>query len=329
MNFKSRFVGAEFFPTESVEIMKQIWLRLGRAERILIISHVNPDGDTIGANLALSSVLKDLGKKVVNACADEIDPSLDFLVGVENFVSEFNLEAFDVIVIVDCGSAQMIGFDDRYPKLIGNSKVINIDHHASNPKFGAINWVDSQASATVVMIYHLLKMAGVKINRSIAMALLTGLYFDTGSFMHSNTSDLVYKMAAELVACGANPELIAKKMFRTRSVKQLKLWGEILENLRLTEDGIVVGLMPEDKLKAYGLDSQALSGVIDFLNMVPKSKFALLLSEDLEGNIKGSCRTQVDGIDLSKVAGVFGGGGHRKASGFSFKGNLNKDILSG
>ncbi len=304
------------------EVMKA---ELERAKSVLIISHRGPDGDTIGVNVALRLWLESQGKLVDSACCDPVPAVLSFLPFVADFLIEFDLDKYDCVVAVDCGSASMMGFGERYPELF-DQILINFDHHPSNDNFGSINVVDSSAAAASVMMFHFLKYCGIEFEVKMAKALLTGIYYDTGSFMHSNADEEVYAIASELMSYGVRADRIAGNLFRTRSVNQLKLWGMILERARLNKEKVMVSMVTREELEFLGLGTEDLSGVIDFLNMVPEGKFALLLSEDAEGNIRGSCRTKSDEINLSKLAGLFGGGGHKKAAGFSIKGSIKEDL---
>ena len=153
-----------------------------------------------------------------------------------------------------------------------------------------------------------------------------GLYFDTGSFMHSNVDEYVLKVASELMARGANIQRIAKELFRTTPVNKMRLWGRILERAYVNEDGVTVSAVGRHDYAVCGATARDTGGVIDYLNAVPGSKYCVLLSEDEKGLVKGSLRTQREDVNLSDVAGAFGGGGHPKASGFGLKGKLQPQI---
>lgn len=310
-----------------VELLEEVGSLLKESKRIVILSHRNPDGDTIGANLGLKNALKQWGKEAISAC---VDPPPDYslmLKGAYEFVNDFDLNAVDLIISVDCGAHYMTRFHETKPDLL-NKKIpfINIDHHASNDHFGTHNLVHSTAAAATFTVYHLLKYLNFKITPDIASALLLGLYYDTGSFMHSNTTPEVLEMAGDLLSYGADFKKTVKAMFRTNPVGQLKLWGRVLSRARLNSKNAIVSGVTAQDFKECETTSEDLTGVIDLLNSVPEGKFSILLSEDGKGNVKGSLRTQNDHIDLSRLAGLFGGGGHKKASGFSVPGRLKPEI---
>jgi bifunctional oligoribonuclease and PAP phosphatase NrnA len=310
-----------------VELLEQVKDLFEQSKKIVIISHRSPDGDTVGANLALKHGLEQWGKTVVSACIDPPPEYSLILNGSYEFVNDFELSEFDLIMAVDCGSHELIRFHETKPEIFDKKiPFINIDHHPSNDFFGTHNLVHDTAAAAVFTVYHLIKYLKINITREMATALMMGLYYDTGSFMHSNTDKNVMEMAADLLNLGADMKRIVKTMFHTTPVEQLKLWGRIMTRARVTDRHAVVSAVTQKDFEECGAKQNATNGVIDFLNSVPEGKFSVLLNEDQKGNIKGSLRTQQNDIDLSKMASLFGGGGHRKAAGFSVKGRLQQEL---
>ncbi len=309
------------------EIYSQIKKEFEKASKILVVSHRKPDADTLGSAISLRLLLGQWGKDVVLACIDKPSSVFSFLPCVDEYVGEFDLAEFDLVVIVDAGASYMTNFHLKYENFFKTDAVmINIDHHASNDHFGTLNYVDPQAASTTVMIYRLFNAWGVDIDADIATCLVSGIYGDTGGFMHSNTSGEVYEIAAELMERSARIGDIVKALFRTNNVSTLRLWGKVLEQAHVTSDDVVMSVVREDDYEKIGASPGDLSGVIDYLNMVPDSKFAVLINEDRQGNVKGSMRTRSEDVDLSRIAAVFGGGGHPKASGFSIKGKLQEKV---
>ena len=293
------------------------------AQRIVIISHRSPDGDAIGSNLALRLGLEKLGKHVISACVDPIPENSLFLKNADTYVDDFNYDDFDVIVSVDCGDLKLVKFTATKPEILSGPKpYINFDHHESNEHFGTINPVDSDACATCEIIYKFYKYCGWPISIDAATCLLHGIYFDTGSLMHSNTSGEIYEIAGELMAKGADLKRISKELFHTTPVNRLRLWGRIMERTYVNEEGVTISAVGQQDYSALNANSKDTGGAIDFLNAVPGSKYCVLLSEDEKGLVKGSLRTQRDDVNLSEVASKWGGGGHPKASGFGVEGKL-------
>lgn len=298
------------------------------AQRIVIISHRNPDADSIGSNLALRELLEGYGKEVSSVCIDSPPKELHFLRKTETFQNSFNLEETNLIICVDAGSTSQTHFLDHQPEIFQSGKpIINIDHHPSNNNYGTVNLVISDAASATLVMYHLFKTLGVTITKGMATSLLCGLYYDTGSFMHSNVCEDVYHSAGELMNLGADFPTIVKNMYQSRPISQLKTWGKILDNMKVTPSNVVVSGITQAELESCDATHADTSGVIDYLSTVKDANFATLLVEDGKGNIKGSFRTRKDDVNLSEMAGQFGGGGHKKASGFHIEGNLKKDVV--
>jgi bifunctional oligoribonuclease and PAP phosphatase NrnA len=308
-------------------LLQEVHDLLKNSRNVLIISHKGPDGDTIGANLALRHTLTSLGKSVTSACVDPPPEYAHVLKGVYSFVNNFELSDFDLVIVVDCGAHYLMEFHKEKPELLkGKIPLINIDHHPSNDFFGTHNIVNDKAAAASCITYHLLRHWGYPITHDIANCLMMGLYYDTGSFMHSNTTPLVMQTAADLMSYGARIKPLVKGMFKSTPASQLKLWGRVMQRARLTTRNAVVSAVTNQDFKECDAQPGDLSGVIDYLNSVPGSRFSILLSENHSGKIKGSLRTQNEDVDLSKIAGLFGGGGHKKAAGFSLPGKLEPEI---
>jgi phosphoesterase RecJ-like protein len=300
---------------------------IDRAKNILIISHKKPDADTLGAAICMRIWLKDTGKEVVLACIDKPSSTFNFLPYLDEFVDEFDLKKFDLVIVMDAGANYMTGFHTKYENLFKSRvPVLNIDHHASNDKYGTINVVEPEAASTTVILYKMLNFWEVDITNKMATCLLSGVYGDTGGFMHSNTSGAVFEIAADLMNRGAHVSTVSKNLFGSKSISTLRLWGRVLENAYVTSDNIVMSVIKEDDYKEVKAKPEDLSGVVDYLNMVPEIKFAVLINDDRKGHIKGSFRTKNDDVDLSKVAAQYGGGGHPKASGFSIQGKLQEEV---
>lgn len=306
------------------DIYKKIRSELEKSKNVLIISHKSPDPDTIGGAVALSNVINSFGVQTTLACIDPVPDNFNFLINSGDFVTEFVLKEFDFVIIVDAGAYHMTGFHTVYPSLFSKDvRIINIDHHASNENFGCINLVDIASPSVTCVLFDMFMSWEVPISTDIATALLAGVYSDTGCFMHANSTKQAFGIASSLMDLGANLSLIVKNLFRNNSVSSLRLWGRVLENSRISNGNVVVSVIKQSDFDKSGAQLEDLSGVVDYLGMVPKTKFSVLLNEDANGNVKGSLRSRCIDLDLSRIAGVFGGGGHRGASGFIVPGNIN------
>lgn len=298
-------------------------LALEGANKICIISHRSPDADAVGSNLALRFLLEAMGKIVVSACTDQIPSDCVFLKKSDTFVDDFNYEDFDLIVSVDCGAIGLVKFHEKKPEILsGNKPFINFDHHESNEHFGTINPVNPEYCATSYILYQFFEYCGWPMSRDMVTCLLHGIYFDTGSLMHSNTTASVYRVVGQLILKGADLKTVVKHLFNTTPVGKLRLWGRVMERAYVNEDNVVVSAISKEDYAVCGASSKDTGGAIDFLNAVPDAKYCVLLTEDNKGLVKGSLRTQRDDVNLSDVASQWGGGGHPKASGFGIQGKL-------
>lgn len=257
---------------------------------------------------------------VLSVCATKPKNSYAWLPEIDKFVQEADFSKFDLIISVDVSSPGMLAFENIKPH-------INIDHHVSNSRFAEVNIVDDKACSTSFIVYKIFKKSGWLITRRIATALMAGLYYDTGSFMHSNTDIETLRAASELTRLGADKAQIVKSFFKTMSIPQIKLWGRILEKIKTTDKGVTVSVVTNDDLKECGATHEEVDRVVDYLNTNEEGRFCVLLVEGDGGTIKGSTRTRGEEIDLSSVCRLLGGGGHRKAGGFGIPGKIVEEEI--
>ncbi len=225
---------------------------------------------------------------------------------------------YDLIVTVDAPDFHMLGaIYEQHPDLFRETPLLNLDHHASNAYFGAVNIVDLTATSTGEMLVAIIEALNVEIDADMATGLLTGIIADTGSFQHANTTPKSLTVAAQLVAAGAKQQEIIKYLFKTKSLNALKLWGKILSGIQFDPaHKLVWATVSQAQLAETGATSHDVDGLIDeLLTSVPGAEVVLLLSEKDDGHVKGSLRT-AKGVDAAAIAGLFGGGGHPGAAGF-------------
>jgi phosphoesterase RecJ-like protein len=306
---------------------KQAKRLIDKTEKILIIAHRKPDGDTLGACISLKHALLKEGKEVTTACIDEIPERYSYMSDINDFIQDFNFREFDLLIVCDAGASYMTNYHEKYPDIFkGDVPVINIDHHSSNDNFGTINIVDANTASTTMILYHFFRFAKYDFTPHIATALLTGIYNDTGSFMHQNTTPEALKIAGEMMAAGGRVVDVSKNLFKTTPVSTLKLWGKVLSNLKINDESVAMSVITKKDFDQCNAEIDELSGAVDFINCVPKTKFTVLLHEDESGNVKGSFRTRNEEVDLEEIAAKFGGGGHKKAAGFSLPGKLEQEV---
>jgi len=301
---------------------------LASKPKLIILTHANPDGDAIGSAIGLYNGFKEAGLEVDVACIDPCPEEFLYLKNTKKLKQDFNPDDYQAVVFVDCGDKKLTRFDNQYPKILSDEIVkINIDHHASNDNFGEINFVITDVASATMIVYQILKALDYKIKPDTANALITGIYTDTGGFMHQNTTPLTYQYAAELIKLGASPQYVAQNVFHKYSFNTLKLWGKVLQNLHVTADGAAVVGVEEKDYENLGCTREDLAGVIDFINAMPEARYSVMLSEDGKGNVKASLRTRKDDVDVKALAEQYGGGGHVKASGFTIPGGrLEKEV---
>lgn len=295
---------------------------------ILLITHENPDGDALGSMLGLREVLKNLGKNVHCVCSDTIPRPFLFLPGISLIKKDFFLGDYDLIAILDCGDLRRTGFSNRLKELSKHkNKIINIDHHPKNDlhRLAKINLINFEASSTSEIIYELIKEMKVELNYLAATCILCGIYTDTGFFQHSNTSSKVLQIASELLKRGARLKEITKNIANNKSIAALKLWGKVLSGIKRNKKfNLTTAVVTQKDMAECQATQTDLAGVVNMINSIPGSKAAILFYETSEGKIKASLRTESNVADVSALARIFGGGGLKKASGFTIEGKIQK-----
>lgn len=303
--------------------------RLLAAPRVVLVTHQHPDGDALGSTLALKFALEQCGRVVAAVCRDDAPYVFRFLPGLESFDRELRLRAGDVLVTLDCGDLSRTGFTDVVRSVAGpRGRLINIDHHQRNDlhKVATMNLVSSEASSAAELVYELVWRLNVRFTKQIATCILAGIYNDTGGFRHSNTTPRVLGIASELMRAGGRLREITRHVATFRSVPSLRLWGVALERIRYhTQLGIVASVITQTDLARCGALHEDIAGAVNLINHVPEARMALLAAELVDGSIKASLRTELNTVDVAALANLFGGGGLKKAAGFSIRGSIHVD----
>lgn len=291
-----------------------------------LVCHVDPDGDAIGATLALSEALEKIGKKTVTLCKDPVPRVFHFLDNNQRIGDNFDLDQVECLILVDNGDLRRTGYQQEISQAKDKKiPIINIDHHQKNDiwRIVSINYADETASSASEVVYRIFIELEWEITPRIATCLLTGIYNDTGGFKHPNTTDRVLGIAAELMRRGAKLKKISENLENSHPIAMFKLWGIALNRLTVDkESGVAYSIILQDDLKVTGATEEEVSGLVNLLNSAPESKVALLLYETKDAKIRGSLRTESDEIDVSKLAGLMGGGGHKRAAGFTVEGKI-------
>ena len=299
--------------------MNEITAALHGARRIALVSHRDPDPDTIGSALALGLGLESLGKRVSWHCADPVPEQQRFLHGSERFTQEPPPEDVDLVVTVDFGSVDRAKF-----ALPSRTKLVNIDHHASNDNFGTANLVDVTAAASAELVSRVIDALGVKWTPEMATAALVGIMTDTGSFQFPSTDARALARAARLREAGADLQAITYNIFRNKRFEALKLWGFAFARLVREQGGQLVWteIRSGDIERAEARDED-ISGLVEQIARSSGMRVALLFNEQ-SGVVKVSCRTSQwePSVDASALMARFAGGGHVRAAGALISGDL-------
>jgi phosphoesterase RecJ-like protein len=285
------------------------------AQRITTICHENPDGDTLGAALAVAGVAERLGKQAEVVAGDGVPPFLAFLPRVGRVRRSPELEP-DVAVILDAGDLARTGSVARdHADWLERARIVNIDHHISNPRFGEAVLVDATAAATCEIVALLLPELGVPLDEELATCLMAGVVQDTHTFAHPNATPRTLRVAADLVAAGAPLSAINRSIYADKPYSTIVLWGKILAGVDERCDGrIVHASMTLAMLEASGSDPSGSEGFIDLLGLTKGADVTVLLKEAEPRRVRVSVRTS-DRADAVFITRQFGGGGHPRAAG--------------
>ncbi len=307
--------------TESFEAAKNL---IDRSNKILLTTHERTDGDDLGSVLAIADYLLAQKKHIAIAVVGGVPEQLRYLPNSSLVKENITNKDFDLIIISGCSKIERCG----NPRIINmNAPILNLDHHPDNSNYGTVNVVDHSKSAVAELVYDFFRYCNWPIGHKAATCMLTGIFTDTGSFMHSNTQDTTLKAAASLMDKGARVSTVAKYNYKGKGVAALKAWGKALENAYYdAKNKVIISVVSQEELDELGNPPmEYFEGLVETLNKVPEAKYAMFLKQD--GNVvKGSLRSDPHkGIDVKEIAHKFGGGGHKWASGFSVMGRLVKN----
>jgi phosphoesterase RecJ-like protein len=287
----------------------------------LITTHVNPDGDGLGAESALFLALRQLGKKVQVVNHDHLPKRFDYLAFTPSYQTSDIIPEHEVCFVLDAGDFSRIREDVRREEF---GILVNIDHHYSNNLYGDYNLVMPQAAATGEIVYQLIKALKLKVDKGMAEGVYTSIVTDTGRFRYSNTTPHIFRLAAELEEAGADIARVSEHIFGDISKESMELTRLALASIQTFNTGSIgsMTLTRTDFLKSGATDDDT-ENLINVVRNLDTVKIAVFLKERPDGQIKLSLRAK-NGINVAKVAKVFNGGGHAYAAGAILKGPLNK-----
>ena len=288
-------------------------------DKILILTHRSPDGDTIGSGYALAMALRKLGKNVKVDCTDPFPDKYSY------FTDKLEKLEFDeeFVVSVDVADTKLLG-----EKLSGYADKIDlcIDHHGSNTKFAKEYYVEASAAAAAQVIEKLIRLMNVEFDKDIANAIYTGITTDTGCFRYTNVTAETHRIAADMIDCGAESGMINRLMFETKSRSRLEIERRVMDSMQFYLDGrCAIVYATIDMMKESGAVDSDMEGVASLPKQIEGVMGGITLREKNNGKFKVSVRT-TDEIDASNICANFGGGGHKAAAGCMITGTLNESI---
>jgi len=293
-------------------------------ERFLIASHIGPEGDAIGSQLAMAEILRQLGKSYILVNADPIPKTLKFMPLAATIRKRLKkTDKFDVALILDCASAERLG---GIQKSIGeDKKIVNIDHHISNKHFGDINLVDTHKSSTGELLYVLAEKLGIELNHRLALYVYTSILTDTGGFKYPNTTSFTHKVVSRLLKYDLNPAKINEFIYESNTLASRKLLGMVLETMALSNSGRVAHMtMTNQMLHKADATARDAEDFVNYARYIKGVQVAMIFSHtSRKGAIKISFRSN-SRVDVNKLAQKFGGGGHPTASGCMITGSMEK-----
>lgn len=288
-------------------------------DKILILTHRSPDGDTIGSGYALAMALRKLGKSVKVDCTDPFPEKYSY------FTDKLEKLEFDeeFVVSVDIADTKLLGEKlSDYADKIG----LCIDHHGSNTKYAKEYYVEASAAAAAQVIAKLIRLMNVEFDKDIANAIYTGITTDTGCFRYTNVTAETHRIAADMIDCGAESGMINRLMFETKSRSRLEIERRVMDSIQFYLDGrCAIAYATIDMMKESGAVDSDMEGVSSLPRQIEGVMAGITLREKNNGKFKVSVRT-TDELDASAICANFGGGGHKAAAGCMITGTLNEAI---
>lgn len=302
--------------TDYIVKMTEIQQRLARGGEVLIVAHLNPDGDAIGTQLAFAAYLRSLGAEPLLVCDDEIPGKYRFLGNVDEIVRTETLDAdyhAKTALIIECPNPNRMGKAAAF--ISSETDLLNIDHHPDNTGFGSINWVNTSASSVGEMAFEFFQHTGFDLTPTVAEQLYTAILTDTGRFRFPSTSRRTMEIVGQLIQAGADPRKITDRLYYDMPPASLNLTGRVLSGMEFHYDGkLCLIYLTLEMLRESGCSPSDTEGLVDYTLYGRGVQAGALLRETDDGVTKVSLRSR-DGIDVSAIAGTFGGGGHQAASG--------------
>lgn len=290
---------------------------LKEAKNVLIVGHVRPDGDCIGSGLAVKALCDELNINADFSVDGDVPEAYKFMPGAES-INTHKYNNYDLFVAVDCADAARLG---KYAEYTETLYTVNVDHHYTNPNYGSKNFVVADACSTCQILYEMISEAGL-LNKTIAECLYVGLSTDTGHFMHSNTTEKTFLIAAGLAAQGIDVAGINNNLYNSVSRNKLALTSRAINSIEYFENGDIafMTIYIRDLIQT-GCKTEDTEGLIGYATSIKGVKVSICVCEQEDGTFRVSLRSK--GTNVAKAAAVFGGGGHERAAGCILRGKRN------
>lgn len=294
--------------------LDQVVATLRAAPSVAVLSHINPEGDAIGATLGAALALRGVGKVTAAYNASPLPPGLESLPGADEVLREVPIRtAYACYLVLDTSDLPRTGglLDSRPDHAV----VVNVDHHAANTRFGTVNWVDPEASSAGELVYRILHHGGFPLSAVVATNLYAAIQTDTGSFQYGNTTPAALRAAADLVERGAAVEQITAGLYENHDPREWRLLSQALATLQVSADGRVAWI--EVTIAAQqqaGIGMEATEGFINYVRAVRGVQIAVAFKEISPTEVRVSLRSRGP-VDVARLAQAFAGGGHRNAAG--------------
>jgi len=299
-----------------LDIAKKIGLFLEYHENFLVASHIEPDGDAIGSQLAILMQLENLSKSVSLYDTNPVPQKYRFLPRWQEIATQIpdSTANYDSAIFLDVGNPRRALKIFDYVKS-HNIPILNIDHHISNSFYGNINYVDPTASSTCECLFDIFKILEFKLTKQISECITTGIITDTGRFSFKNTRLKTFQICAELAGSGVNFHFLSQQIYNSRTVQSMHLLSYVLSTLKIV-DSIAFIKLTQQMLENTETNETDTEGFVNYALMIKDIRAAVFLRERKDGKVKGSIRSRHSSIDANKIASLFNGGGHKEAAGF-------------
>jgi len=304
--------------------IKQIKEFLRKNNNFIVVGHTSPEADCLGAQLAFAEVLRSLGKKCEVVNEDCSSKEYAFLPQVDKIRCKPKSRNFDAAIIVDCSDISRIGNVANF--INSKTSILNIDHHIFNSNFGLINVVYPEASSACEILYFLFRELKLEINKNAAICLYSGIVGDTGSFRYPSTSYRTHLAASNLMRYGINADWIYKNIYENLTFLDLRLINTVLQKAKKDKTGKIVWVkLPKETAKKYEPQIDLADNILNLIRSIGNAEVGVLIREKKgeERHVRVNLRSR-GRIDVNEVARYFGGGGHKTASGVTFR-NISID----